>query len=130
MLSLQILFVYFLALPSLLHPSILFHCFYTCPTDESRTSYLVIGPDQPVVCCEIFIPYYPRVDVVRVKSGHLNSPDLMIVKHVHHAYIFEGHKLQPVRGSCRYSVLSRTTRIKVLNVLFCTISVKCWLCIH
>ena len=30
LLSLQILFVYFLALPSLLHPSILFNCFYTC----------------------------------------------------------------------------------------------------
>ena len=28
-LSLQILFMYFLALPSLLHPSILFNCFYT-----------------------------------------------------------------------------------------------------
>ena len=27
---LQILFVYFLILPSLLHPSILFNCFYTC----------------------------------------------------------------------------------------------------
>ena len=27
---LQILFVYFLTLPSLLHPSILFSCFYTC----------------------------------------------------------------------------------------------------
>ena len=30
LLSLKILFVYFLALPSLLHPSILFNCFYTC----------------------------------------------------------------------------------------------------
>ena len=30
LLSLKILFVYFLALPSLLHPSILFKCFYTC----------------------------------------------------------------------------------------------------
>ena len=30
LLSLNILFVYFLALPSLLHPSILFNCFYTC----------------------------------------------------------------------------------------------------
>ena len=29
-LSLQILFVYVLTLPSLLHPSILFNCFYTC----------------------------------------------------------------------------------------------------
>ena len=89
------------------------------PTDESMTSYLVIDPDQPVVCHEIFIPYYPQVDeVVRVKSGHLNSPDLMIVKQVHHdARIFEGHKLQAVRGSCRYSILSRTTRVKVSNVL-------------
>ena len=30
LLSLTILFVCFLALPSLLHPSILFNCFYTC----------------------------------------------------------------------------------------------------
>ena len=30
LLSLQILFVYFLALPPLLHPSILFNYFYTC----------------------------------------------------------------------------------------------------
>ena len=30
LLSLKILFVCFLALPSLLHPSILFNCFYTC----------------------------------------------------------------------------------------------------
>ena len=30
LLSLKILFVYFLALPSLLHHSILFNCFYTC----------------------------------------------------------------------------------------------------
>ena len=30
LLSLKILFVYFLALPSLLHPSILFNYFYTC----------------------------------------------------------------------------------------------------
>ena len=30
LLSLKILFVCFLALPSLLHPSILFDCFYTC----------------------------------------------------------------------------------------------------
>ena len=29
-LSLQTLFVHFFALPSLLHPSILFNCFYTC----------------------------------------------------------------------------------------------------
>ena len=89
------------------------------PTDESMTSYLVIDPDQPVVCREIFIPYYPQVDeVVHVKSGHLNSPDFLIVKHVHHdAHIFEGHKLQLVRGSCRYSVLSRTTRVKISNVL-------------
>ena len=78
------------------------------PADETMASYLVIDPDEPVVCREIAIPCYPKVnEVVHVKSARLNSPDLMMVKQVHHdTHNFEGHKLQAVRGSCRYSVLS------------------------
>ena len=89
------------------------------PADETMTSYLVIDPDQPVVCWEIAIPYYPKInEVVRVKSAHLNSPDLIMVKQVHHdTRIFEGHKVQAVRGSCHNSVLSRMIRVKVSDVL-------------
>ena len=87
------------------------------PADETMTSYLVIDPDQPVVCQEIAIPYYPEVNkVVRVKTAHLNSPNLMMVKQVHHdTHIIEGYKLQAVRG--RYSIPSRIIRGKASDVL-------------
>ena len=45
-LSLQILFVYFLALPSLLHPSILFNCFLYLSYIESVDSISRDGPDK------------------------------------------------------------------------------------
>ena len=73
-----------------------------------------------MVCREIAIPYYPKVnEVVHVKSAHLHPSE-----QVHHdTHIFEGHKLQAVSGSCHYSVLSRMC-VKVSDALC---SVPYWL---
>ena len=85
------------------------------PADETMTSYFVIDPDEPVICQENAIPYHPKVnEVVRVKNGR-NSSDLAIVKQVHDNETFFGRKkFQAVRGSCRHSILSRMTYVKVL----------------
>ena len=44
------------------------------PADEAATSYLVVDPDQPVVCREISIPYYPKEnEVVCVVTSHRST---------------------------------------------------------
>ena len=51
LLSLKILFVCFLALPSLLHPSIFFNCFYTCNNNyvQSPNQQIAIRPRDEVI---------------------------------------------------------------------------------
>ena len=83
------------------------------PLQSPSNSYLVIAPDQPIICESIHIPYYTNSgDVIQVETTCRSCTYMLVVSVEDNSHTVKGYVLKKVRGPVkRWSLSSDTTSI-------------------